>query len=128
MEEDEEIKLLRNHIDWLDQPFVDIDHRDIRIYYKPKGNEGIGFEFIVLYVVCSYGVGEDDDENIWEDLDRTLVTIIAFGEAAFDDVRHVHVGEDGKGYLYRMNMKVMAQIFLELEKLAKTYCNAYDTN
>ena len=103
--------------------FIAIGKDEARIYYKLKGNAG-GFNFCVVEFA-----GHDDIEGYdkWSE-EGTMIERMYRGWAAFDGIRHLHMGCDDNersGYLNYPDAEIHAEIFIQLRELEKKYCSEF---
>ena len=57
-----------------------------------------------------------------DDLENTQARPVAYCVAAQDGVRHLYLGEDGKGYLFHPDMPDWISVLEALHELEKKYC------
>jgi hypothetical protein len=100
-----------------DWDFIEVSNPNVRVYYKPNEEVGLGFEF---YAVESI----EYDEDNWN-IELCRVTCLFQGVAYYDGIRHLYMGDeftDNFGYHFLPNLKSNIEtlrVFLDLEK---KYC------
>ena len=97
-----------------------IECRQVRLYYKQTDHAGPGFLFYAMKW-CS-NLGGLSEEEVWQH-PRTEVEIWVHGEARFDGLRHIWVGDsDRSGYIYYADSQSLAEVFTQLRVLEERFC------
>jgi len=107
--------------------FLQIKDCEVRIYYKPNEEKGLGFNFYAVEKtghVCNNETKKDE----WHK-DYCYVECVFKGIAYFDGIRHLYYGDEKTenfGYHYYANLEMIASAILGLRELEKKYCRDYD--
>ena len=110
-----------------DWQFLQIKDCEVRIYYKPSEEKGMGFNFYAVEKtghVCNVETEKDE----WNK-DYCDVECVFQGIAYFDGIRHLYYGDEKTenfGYHYYANLEMIASAVLGLRELEKKYCRDYN--
>jgi len=107
--------------------FLQLPNTEVRIYYSPDEEKGLGFKFYAASKV-SYTVNEHTQQDEWHK-EYCTVECLFCGMALFDGVRHLYYGAEqteNYGYHYYPNLNVIAKALLALRELEKEFCNDYN--
>lgn len=103
--------------------FEDVPETGIRIYYKPKAEEGMGFDFYAAEntgYICNEHTAKDE----WH-TESCHVECVFYGIAYFDGIRHLYYGceqTENYGYHYYANLVTIVDALNKLKELEKKYC------
>jgi hypothetical protein len=103
-----------------------------RLYYKavdPIDKESSSTNQGFYFYVLSFNNGpaiRDGKADIWSR--QTEVDIMMSGQAYWDGLRHVNVGQYDEGYLNYPNAILMIEIWDNLRQLEEKYCLENDGN
>lgn len=93
----------------------------LRIYFKADESDGNGFSAAIIEIVAS-GTDRPWDEN----LEDTEARVVGYCTAYFDGIRHLRLGQDGKGYLFHPEMQDWIRAIQALHDLEKKYCRDWE--
>lgn len=98
---------------------VDVKTQILRtaIFYKTDRNT---LSFIALAVVAY----DPESEDIWSDWQETECDELFSGTFFFCGLRHLYMGDDGNGYLYRKEPKDIAATLIAIDAIGKKIRNS----
>ena len=107
--------------------FLQVQGYEVRIYYKPDKEKGLGFNF---YAVEKTGqiCNKETEKDEWHK-GYCMVECVFQGISYFDGVRHLYYGDEKTenfGYHYYADLEMIAKALLVLRELEKKYCKEYD--
>tara|TARA_R110000772_G_scaffold50113_3_gene115311 strand:+ start:1923 stop:2303 length:381 start_codon:yes stop_codon:yes gene_type:complete len=115
------LKLDSKKIHTLD--YIEIEDFNVRIYYIPNEELGLGFSFYAVENVghiCNEFTGKDE----WHK-ESCFVSCIVTGLAYFDGIRHLYYGDeatDNYGYHYSAHLGTIIETLKGLQTLEEKYC------
>ena len=106
--------------------FLQVKDYDVRIYYKPSEEGGLGFDFYAIEKT-GHECNTETQKDEWNK-EYCNVECVFQGIAYFDGIRHLYYGDkktENYGYHYYANLEMIAGALLELRELEKKYCRDY---
>ena len=107
--------------------FLQVSNRDVRIYFKPNEEKGLGFAFYA-FEKTGHVCNEHTDKDEWNK-EYCMGECVVQGIAYFDGIRHLYYGDektDNYGYHYYANLEMIADTINALRELEKKYCRDFD--
>lgn len=101
--------------------FVEPDHGQVRVYYKPMEEEGDGFYFYAVE-----WTGAPSEGEVWTP--ETECATRFWGYGYIDGIRHMFMGHEqteDEGYAYYPIMDRFIKTLEALKELEKKYCRDY---
>lgn len=100
------------------------DHLDvadwIRVYYKVDDEEA-RTGFVAVIVEMTRGCGGGSDADIWVHPDSDVQSM-GHVVAMFDGIRHLYLGEGGKGYIHYPDLPKWTAVLAALADIQQKHC------
>jgi hypothetical protein len=110
-----------------DWTFIEIHDRNVRVYYKPNEQVGLGFNFYAVENTGGVCTPEYDKDN-WN-ADSCFVRCLFQGIAYFDGIRHLYMGDEltcNFGYHFYPSLETSVETLKVIRELEKKYCRDYE--
>lgn len=110
-----------------DWNFIEVQNHNVRVYYKPNEEIGLGFNFYAVENIGGVCTPEYDKDN-WN-VDSCFASCLFQGIAYFDGIRHLYMGDeatDNFGYHYYASLETNIETLKVIRELEKKYCRDYE--
>lgn len=109
-----------------DWGFIEVPNHNVRVYYKPNEEIGLGFNFYAVENTGGVYTKEYEKDN-WN-VDSCFASCLFNGIAYFDGIRHLYMGDeatDNFGYYYCASLETNIETLKVIRELEKKYCRDY---